>query len=700
MSIFCSSKVELVGLVRLGSSPHWTQLPLTSVRVTSHYVPSNAVDKSRLVEEKKEKNIVEERMGGSGRMGGKKEESEVEKEEKIAGNQTKIDKGKTFVGEDDEEIGKSKEVGNITKDNEQRNARTAKEMPPNSHSSPQLDGITQKGSTIPPSPGPTEMNSRIGGVGDIDVVARKIEKVSEIVKASPVVASVTATDGGKFPLKGTTKVEEGKGGHMEQGGKGERGRNGEKEVNEHSKALAEDERREGLKSAVTIVKANSSQGTEGTDVPRVDFKNSVKSDAGSERGDKRNTKQLMKRSNAKDNQTETSKTGHNTDIAESSVIQEIASEYVKNARLSLPKRSWRENCRNLTDSGISFAEDDTKMSAVKVELETRNANKDGREEKTVSEDEYVDKNEDGNEDKNNDKKKDVYEDENEDEFEDESEDANEDKNTDKNEDENNDKKEDENEDGNEDENEDENEDKNENGNKDKNENGNDDENEDEYEDEDKSGEGETDEVGELRLDVSKSHIVGRNDQDIDTAGQTGMSGSRRVGEDSEEDGGADKRALEKIGLRLVGRWRREAWLDPKVDSSPVKGKLEVTNTAQIASFSPSARRKEALQSYSPSYLQETLQPFKETAGLRAALELYNPLALRKSLQPYDPPPSTTQDYEAGSYKKMSSIYRSWKSGASSQHQFLIPFLSVVFSLTCLLTCMHVCVYVLCICGVH
>ena len=81
------------------------------------------------------------------------------------------------------------------------------------------------------------------------------------------------------------------------------------------------------------------------------------------------------------------------------------------------------------------------------------------------------------------------------------------------------------------------------------------------------------------------------------------------GEDSEEDGLADKRALGKIGLRLVGRWKREAWLDPKVDSSPVKGKLEVTNTAQIASFSPSARRKEALQSYSPSYLQETLQPF-------------------------------------------------------------------------------------------
>ena len=124
MSIFCSSKVELVGLVRLFSSPHWTQLPLTSVRVTSHDVPSNAVDKSRLVEEKKEKNIVEERMGGSGRMGGKKEESEVEKEEKIAGNQTKIDKGSNKNGEDIKE--KIKEVGDSKKGDFNKNINNHK----------------------------------------------------------------------------------------------------------------------------------------------------------------------------------------------------------------------------------------------------------------------------------------------------------------------------------------------------------------------------------------------------------------------------------------------------------------------------------------------------------------------------------------------------------------------------------------------
>ena len=162
---------------------------------------------------------------------------------------------------------------------------------------------------------------------------------------------------------------------------------------------------------------------------------------------------------------------------------------------------------------------------------------------------------------------------------------------------------------------------------------------------------------------------------------------RAIGETGESggEGVAGERVLGKVGSRLVGRWRREVWLDPKVsdhlpDESLVKGKLEATSTAEI---SPSARRKESLQSYSPSYLEETLQPFKESAGLRATLEIYNPLTLRRSLQPYEPPPSS-QDMEEP-YKKMSSIYSSWRSGTEAKRQVVTPFLPIVLSLTCLLT---------------
>ena len=353
---------------------------------------------------------------------------------------------------------------------------------------------------------------------------------------------------------------------------------------------------------------------------------------------------------------------------------------------------------------MNTSEDEKKRTrAVKVQMETGNGNEEGIEDKLGSEKEYGagsrEKNKDGKENSNdggemekeddgNNYKEEKEEDSASDEYEAGSEDKNKYGNEDKNENGNEDTNEFGNKDKNDDKNKDENEDKNDNGNNEKNDDGNEDTkedgnneggktdkskdgNNDEYENKDEKA----DKVRELRLDVSQSQIVGRNNTNKETddgGGQAGVSGSMTVGGREESDPGGDVAVGGVLGKsRLVKRRRRrEVKLDPKVSDHRSDG-LPMRN------FSPSESRKEALQFYNPSYLKETLQPFKETTGLRATLELYNPLALRKSLQPYDPP---QQDINKP-YKKMSSIYSSWKSGTNPQNQVLIWLLPVLFSLS-------------------
>ena len=690
--------MELVGFVRLASSPLWVRLPSTTVLVTS-LEDGSPVKEEDVAQKRKEidrKNV--------GTMDGKKKESDVDKSSKQFGENIKdkieeigdrkngdfkdnIKIGTDNYFENKAEVGEEKAIrdekqedgeagvggpsakkeldtdiekeavdsvegGGRVDENVQKIETTRvgslslREASINSSTFSQLDEITQKGSE-------RSLNST-RGVGDIDVSAKKMfpQKVSEIVKAPPLVLSVTAVDGaGKFPL---TKVEgggveEGKGGDVEggkgegvEGGKGRRveggkgredqeekrgkGVKGEKTENGYLGTIAVEERGGGLKSVQdesTIIRTNSSKGeqerlTKSND-SEVNFKKHVMSDEHLERGDEivNNTNDLLDRSISNSNQTS------NT---ESSIIQKVESKSVKNAKLFVTKSGWRD--KNLTYNGTRFAEDETKAGAAEME----NTNEKEKEVKLRSEDE---KNNDMTEDEN----KDLTGDGNVDE--DEYNEGNKDKNV-----------------------------------------GNEVMSKGEFED--GNDEGETEEVGQLRLDVSKSQIVGRINVEKEIFeyedDQTG-SGKERG------EGVAKEGALRKSGSRLVGRWRREAWMDPKVSDhrsakSPVKGELEVTSTAEIARFSPSARRREALQAYSPSYLKGTLQPLQESAGLRATLELYNPLALRKSLQPYEPPPSS-QDTEEP-YKKMSSIYSSWKSGTEVKHQVLTPFLPVVFSLTCLL----------------